>query len=112
MESPMTSSAKVSAPPKVMTANRLSDGAVVYLTIAHGWSDRFENAHASAEPAELAGFEVTALEAVRARTVVGAYLFPVAVEADGRLVPLGQRERIRAAGPTVGTDLAPSLEVA
>ncbi|WP_281684457.1 DUF2849 domain-containing protein [Thalassobaculum salexigens] len=100
------------SPPKVMTANRLSDGAVVYLTLAHTWSDRFADAHASAEPAELAGFEATALEAVRSRVVVGTYLFPVSVEADGSLVPLGQRERIRSAGPTVGTDLPASVEVA
>lgn len=108
----MTSSTRNPAVRKVMTANRLSDGAVVYLTIAHGWSDRFEDAHASAEPAELAGFEVTALEAVRARSVVGAYLFPVSVQIDGTLVPLSQRERIRAAGPTVDTGLTPSLKVA
>lgn len=98
--------------PKVMTANRLSDGAVVYLTLAHTWSDRFADAHASAEPTELAGFEATALEAVRGRVVVGTYLFPVAVQRDGSLVPLGQRERIRSAGPTVGTDLPASFEVA
>ena len=99
-------------PPKVMTANRLSDGAVVYLTLSHTWSDRFADAHASAEPAELAGFEATALEAVRARVVVGTYLFPVAINGDDSLVPLGQRERIRSAGPTVGTDLPASFEVA
>lgn len=98
--------------PKVMTANRLSDGAVVYLTLAHTWSDRFADAHASAEPTELAGFEATALEAVRGRVVVGTYLFPVAVQSDGSLVPLGQRERIRSAGPTVGTDIPASVEVA
>ena len=98
--------------PKVMTANRLSDGAVVYLTLSHTWSDRFEDAHASAVPAELAGFEATALEAVHARVVVGTYLFAVSVDADGSLIPLGQRERIRSAGPTVGTDLPASFEVA
>lgn len=98
--------------PKVMTANRLSDGAVVYLTLSHTWTDRFADAHASAVPAELAGFEATALEAVRGRVVVGTYLFPVAVEPDDSLVPLGQRERIRSAGPTVGTDLPASFEVA
>lgn len=108
----MTPSANGQTASKVMTANRLSDGAAVYLTLAHRWSDRFEDAHASAEPSELAGFEATALEAVKARIVVGAYLFAVSVNADGSLAPLGQRERIRAAGPTVGTDLTPSREVA
>lgn len=108
----MTSSANETTAPKVMTANRLSDGAVVYLTLAHRWSERFEDAHASAEPAELAGFEATASDAVKTRTVVGAYLFAVSVDSDGGLAPLGQRERIRAAGPTVGTDLTPSRQVA
>lgn len=108
----MTSSASGTTAPKVMTANRLSDGAVVYLTLAHRWSDRFEDAHASAEPSELAGFEATALEAVKTRIVVGAYLFAVSVNADGSPAPLGQRERIRAAGPSVGTDLPASRQVA
>ncbi|MDF1794045.1 MAG: DUF2849 domain-containing protein [Thalassobaculaceae bacterium] len=112
-ESPTAApSPRTAEAPKAMTANRLSDGAVVYLTLAHTWSDRFEDAHASAEPAELAGFEATALEAVRARVVVGTYLFAVAIEVDGRLTPLSQRERIRAAGPTVGTDLVPSTQAA
>ncbi|WPZ35984.1 DUF2849 domain-containing protein [Thalassobaculum sp. OXR-137] len=97
---------------KVMTANRLSDGAVVYLTLSHTWSDRFADAHASDVPSELAGFEATTLEAVRGRIVVGAYLFAVSVGSDGSLEPLGQRERIRSAGPTVGTDLPASVEVA
>jgi len=94
--------------PQVMTANRLSDGAVVYLTLSHTWSDRIADAHPSAEAAEIAGFEATAAEAVRTRQVVGPYLFAVAVAADGGPAPLGQRERIRAAGPTAGTDLAAS----
>lgn len=98
--------------PKVMTANRLSDGAVVYLTLSHTWSENFADAHASAEPAEVAGFEATAEAAVRERVVVGTYLFAVSVQADGSLTPLGQRERIRAKGPSVGTDLTPSIQAA
>lgn len=93
--------------PHVMTANRLSDGAVVYLTLSHTWSERIGDAHPSVEPLEVAGFEATAAAAVRDRIVVGPYLFAVAIESDGRPRPLGQRERIRAAGPTAGTDLTP-----
>lgn len=92
----------------VMTANRLSDGAVVYLTRDDRWTEVFADAYAAAGASEIARSEAAAATAVRDRAVVGPYLVAVSVAPDGSLRPLGQRERIRAIGPTVGTDLTSS----
>lgn len=92
-------------PAKVITANRLSDGAVVYLTREGRWSDAFDDAFASSDTAVIRNFESAAAAAVADRLIVGPYLFPV--ERDDRvgLRPVSQREWIRSLGPTVGTDL-------
>lgn len=87
--------------PQVLTANRLSDGAVVYLTAEGGWSERLAQALvvANAEAAEAEG-----RSAQDARLVVGAYLMDV--RDDGAAIaPIKMREIIRAAGPSVRLDL-------
>jgi len=90
--------------PQMVTANRLLDGAVVYLTERNEWSEQFadgavwndkESADAALEASE---------EAVKARLVVGPYLFDVAVTDDGPK-PTSARERIRADHkPTIEPD--------
>lgn len=84
---------------KVLTANRLSDGGVVYLTADGAWSENLQSA-ATAAPEQEAELTARAQEAVAACLVVEPYLFPVTRQ-DGRLAAASQRERIRAAGPTV-----------
>ncbi len=91
---------------QVMTANRLGDGAVVYLDAEGRWSEHLAEAQVAADAETLNLLERRAEAAVRDREVVGAYLFRVDT-ADGTPRPIGQREIIRAAGPTVGTDLTP-----
>jgi len=80
----------------VVTANRLADGRAVWLAADGSWSETLSSAAihpvSAAEPAL-----EQAQAAVRAQLVVGPYLVDVA---DGQPVTL--RERIRAAGPTVG----------
>lgn len=87
--------------PQVLTANRLSDGAVVYWAANGGWSDRLETAHvvADAEKAEAEG-----KRAQERLEVVGAYLMDVRA-AGPRIEPVKMREIIRAAGPSVRLDL-------
>ena len=89
--------------PQILTANRLRDGAVVYWR-ENGWQE----ALAAAEIFEDAAAAKAALEAaaasVRAREVVTPYLFDVRIE-DGAAIPAKERERIRAAGPSVRGDL-------
>jgi len=89
--------------PQVLTANRLQVGEVVYWNSARGWVDRF--AEAEILPDDKAEDVLKgAAEWVSKREVVGPYLFDVKV-ADGVATPVKIRERIRAAGPTVRTDL-------
>jgi Protein of unknown function (DUF2849) len=87
---------------QMLTANRLRDGDVLYrkgdgwvLTLAEG--DVYDEAGAA-----------SALVAAQAETVrntfVAPYLFEVRVT-DGAITPVKEREIIRAAGPTVRTDL-------
>jgi len=88
---------------KVVTANRLADGAIVYLAGSDTWSTRLDEAAVAADEATAAALLAAAERAVAACQVVAAYAFPVAV-ADGRPVPIDQRERVRAAGPSVASD--------
>jgi hypothetical protein len=90
--------------PQMITANRLSDGAVVYFTAGKGWSETFAEGAVwnDKENAETALIE--SKESVKARIVVEPYLFDVALTEAGPK-PTSARERIRAAHqPTVAAD--------
>jgi len=89
---------------KVVTANRLIDGDVVYLTAKGDWSDWLDDSGPAETPEHEAALLDLAAQAVHARLVVDPYLMPVAQD-EGHLRPLSQREIIRAAGPSVRTDL-------
>lgn len=85
-----------------LTANRLEDGVVVYRTPAGNWSEDFVDAvraeSGTATDKLLAEGEADFL------AVVGPYLIEVVGEtADLKLTNM--RETIRAAGPSVRTDL-------
>lgn len=88
---------------RVLTANRLSDGAVVYLG-ANGWSEWIEAARVATDDAAAADLEACGARAVAEREVVDPYLIEV-TPASGGFAPARLRERIRAAGPTVRLDL-------
>ncbi len=85
---------------KVITANRLIDGRVVYLTRENDWSRRLADARPIEDEETLARLLALAETHVRARRVVEVYAFPV-VRTDGGLVPVSQRERIRTYGPSL-----------
>ncbi len=85
---------------KIITANRLTDGIVVYLSGA-GWETAIhEAAVLSASDALEAGLD-TARRAIANREVVDVNAIDVTVGDDRRPVPVRLRERIRAFGPTV-----------
>ena len=86
---------------KVATANRLSDGAVVFLTPAAVWSTDIDSAVVAVEPQAAAALGEHGRQAEAANHVTGSYVIDVE-RRDGRVVPLHIRERIRALGPTVG----------
>jgi hypothetical protein len=83
--------------PVVVTANRLSDGVVIYRTAAGGWSTRLADA-AVVHDAASAKALLAAAQSDGTRAV-DPYVAPV--EIDGRDIRPGNlRERIRVAGPT------------
>lgn len=87
-------------PNQVITANRLSDGRVVWLAVDGHW---VEDIAASAVLAEQSAVEAALARsnpAVSEREVVEPYATDVEVVGD-RVVPKSLRERIRAEGPTV-----------
>ena len=89
---------------EIVTANRLNDGLVVYLDGAQGWSERVEEARVAHGEEDAAALLALAEGPEHAVRVVGPYLMEVALE-GGAPRPLGNREVIRALGPTVRTDL-------
>ncbi|MBS1168569.1 MAG: hypothetical protein H6R00_4594 [Proteobacteria bacterium] len=91
---------------EILTANRLSDGDVVYRTAAGDWVAEVDAAVLIEDAAQLAVAVVAAKADVVASKVLD--VAPVAVEVtDGRIVPKRLRERIRAFGPTVKSDHRP-----
>ena len=83
---------------QAVTANRLTDGLVVWLTSAHGWTVDIALAgafDAAALPAALEAGQASE----RRREVVDVYATEVRLE-DGRPRPARLRERIRAEGPS------------
>lgn len=87
---------------KTITANRLTDGRVVYLTPENGWTESADQAVRLDDGATDAALD-TALRDVL--TVVGPYLIEIDADADG-FAPAGRkhvRETIRLTGPSAGS---------
>lgn len=85
---------------KVLTANRLADGRVVYLGADDHWTESLARA------ARFDGVDAAAAEAVaktRVTEIASAYL--IDVDADGPAGREALRETIRRRGPTVRSDL-------
>ncbi len=87
---------------QVLTANRLSDGIVVYLTRGDGWTETLSQASLARADEEGARLLEIGAHQVADRQVVEPYLIDVTDE-DGQVRPLRFREAIRAGGPTVET---------
>ncbi len=94
---------------QVISANRLTDGLVVYQTGDGGWSERI--ADATVFDAETAGEAAlaTAGEAVARQIIVDPYAIDIDESGGGRR-PTRYREFIRAKGPTVRRDLGKQAE--
>ena len=84
-----------------MTANRLSDGGVVYLGADRRWTATHAEAevHADADTAE----DSLSWAKTQERVICDPYVVDVTM-VDGRPTPTSARERIRAEGP------APTLQ--
>ncbi len=88
--------------PEVITANRLTDGVVVYLASDGSWVEDLARARVAVTEDEIKALESEAAQAVAERRVVATYPMAVAVE-DGTPAALSVRERIRAAHRTTLT---------
>ncbi len=88
---------------QMLTANRLIDGDVVYWR-AGGWAEAFGAGDVFSTEAEAEAALAAAQKFVTNNVVVNPYLLDVRAQADG-IVPVKEREIVRAAGPTVRRDL-------
>jgi len=99
---------------KIVTANRLRDGIVVFLggmdKADRRWVERVDQARL-VEDAALEAALAAARDDERARRVVDPYAVEVTIR-DGVPVPVRLRERLRAQGPSVRTDLGKQAESA
>jgi len=98
MTSPLQQKLKITGP-VVITANRLSDGAVVYRSADAGWTTHLAQAAiATTAPGASALLSAAIADDVGA---VGAYVAPVNRDPDGSVRPGNLREIIRQDGPTI-----------
>ena len=82
---------------KALTANRLSDGDVVFWSSGQ-WVERFADAQLFADD-DAAGPDAEAAGKAQSTVVIDVYLIDL-IESEGFWAPLSYRERIRALGPT------------
>lgn len=87
----------------VITANRLTDGVVVWLDTAKSWNDQLETAAVFDDEALSASIDM--LQARDQHVAVDIRGIPVDV-ISGSPVPQARRERLRGVGPSVRPDLA------
>ena len=88
----------------ILTANRLSDGSVVFLDFEGAWNESIDIALVARTTPEVAELESRGAFDATLNIVVEPYLVEVR-ESEGRLVPIRQRERVRAAGPSMLGDV-------
>jgi hypothetical protein len=90
---------------KVISANRLADGLVVYLAADGSWSKFIAGGAIAVDDAGADALLEKARTAEEDRLIVDPYLIDVA-EIDGEVRPTKYREFIRATGPSVRPDLS------
>lgn len=89
---------------KVLTANHLLSGEVVFLAEGELWTPDINEALVAESADDEAWFAQAGGRAVAAQTVVEPYLIDVDRRA-GAVVPVRYREKLRSRGPSVRLDL-------
>ena len=95
---------------KIVTANRLRDGLVVFLADGGKWSGNIAEAAVAADDDTAANLLRQAGRSETDNTVVAPYLIEVEA-ADRAPRPIRYREWLRTQGPTVRTDLGYQAEL-
>ncbi|MDH5316571.1 MAG: DUF2849 domain-containing protein [Gemmatimonadota bacterium] len=94
----------------MVLANRLSDGRVVFLAAGGGWVEDIASGAVAGDPGAAGRLLAEAQLAESRNVVVEPYLIGIRHVA-GQRQPIEWREVIRAAGPTVRTDLPDGTHV-
>lgn len=89
---------------KVLTANELHSGDVVYLRADGSWSLWLAESAVAHDEDEEGRLLAEGEQAVADLKVIGPYLMKVE-ETEASIEPIGQREIIRAKGPSIRLDL-------
>ena len=89
--------------PKILIANRLTDGLVVFRTVDGGWADSIAAGELIDDDTAAARLLGAALTDEIANEVIDPYLIDISVVNGGR-IPDVYREAIRAHGPTIDVD--------
>ncbi len=98
MTSPLEQKIKITGP-VVVTANRVGDGAVVYLRADRNWTTELSAAAVTTDAASAREMVNAAIaDDLRA---VGSYIAPIKLTRDGARQPGNLREHIRLNGPTI-----------
>jgi len=95
--------------PEMITANRLSDGLVVFLDAHLNWVEAFGAAAIFADEAAKTAALEEAKMSERRNEVVDPYGVEMVVR-NGHFAPKALREAIRANGPTIRRDLGKQAE--
>ena len=98
MTSPLQQKIKITGP-SMVTANRASDGVVIYRTAQQGWSAALSDA-AIVRTSDEARALLTEANADDVGAI-GAYIAPVDIRTDGVVGPGNLRKRIRSNGLTI-----------
>jgi hypothetical protein len=94
----------------VLTANRLSDGAVVFLDFDGVWVESLRGAVVARTPDETRALESRGTFDAARNIIVEPYLVEMREGADGSLTPVRFRERVRLGGPSILDDVPGYVE--
>lgn len=92
---------------QVVSANRLSDGTVVYLNSQGNWVESLASAAVFVAPVEVEAALQQAQAAIAANEVIDTFAVPVEQGADG-LHAVSLRNAIRELGPTIAFKTSPA----
>lgn len=95
--------------PKVVTANHLLEGDVIYMTASGDWSRHHEDAKLFEDPGE-AEIALTAAKG-QAHMLAGPYLADAQLGENGKPEPVHFREAFRTRGPSNYPDHGKQAEV-
>lgn len=90
---------------KVITANNLVGGQVVFLSDDHEWTGNINTALFAGSDDEIAALEVIGQRDEDQNIIIGPYLIDVTRGDAGDIVPVRLRERLRLNGPSIRPDL-------